>query len=87
MFYGWHSDEFGGGESQKMLDELIAKIAEWVEVEQRRKTTAGDIDLAAFTFLEEGDPINHDRLVEADVELTPHWDLDIFLNNDYYSEI
>ena len=87
VFYGWHSDEFGGGESQKMLDELIAKMAEWVEVEQRRKTTAGDIDLAAFTFLEEGDPINHDRLVEADVELTPHWDLDIFLNNDYYSEI
>ena len=87
VFYGWHSDAFGGGENQKKLDELIAKMAEWVEVEQRHKTTAGDIQLSAFTFLEEGDPINHDRLVTADVELTPHWDLDIYLNNDYYSEI
>ncbi len=87
VFYGWHSDEFGSGEGQKKLDELIAKIAKWVEDRQYSKNTVGDIQLSAFTFLEEGDPIEHDRLVEAEVELTPYWDLDIYLNNDYYSEI
>ena len=82
VFYGWHSDEFASGENKKKLDELIANMAMWVF-----SMNPDNIQLSAFTFLEEGDPINHDSLVEAEVELTPHWDLDIYLNNDYYSEI
>ena len=87
VFYGWHSDEFAGGENQRKLDLLIATINKWVELGQKLKTTVGDIQLSAFTFLEEGDPIEHNSLIETDVELTPHWDLDIYLNNDYFSEI
>ena len=90
VFYGWNNDRFGNaniGLNKRKLDTLVAKMAKWVEGVQARKTTVGDIQLSAFTILEEGDPIEHDGLVEAGVELIPHWDLDIFLNNDYYSEI
>ena len=96
VFYGWHSDKFADGLGKLKLNQLVADMAKWVEREQKlshtlpmvdRKVEGGDIQLAAFTFLEEGDPIHHDSLIEVDVELTSHWDLDIYLNNDFYSEI
>ena len=88
VFYGWHNEMFASGENKKKLDQLVAEMAKWVGKGQASKTTVGDIQLSAFTFLQEGDPIEHDDLIDGEgVGLTPHWDLDIYLNNDYYSEI
>tara|TARA_Y100000992_G_scaffold11109_1_gene6759 strand:+ start:299 stop:1285 length:987 start_codon:yes stop_codon:yes gene_type:complete len=86
LYYGWHSDQFASGDGLTSLDILVADMAKWC-LEHSEPYAHRDITLAAFTFTEESEPIDHGQKIDVDFELTPHWDMDIYLNNDYYSEI
>jgi len=90
LYYGWHSDQFASGDDLKALNILVADMAKWClshTEPYRGELSNRNITLAAFTFVEDGEPIDHSHEIEEDFELTPHWDMDIYLNNDYYSEI
>ena len=86
LYYGWHSDQFASGDDLTSLDILVADMAKWC-LEHSEPYAHRDITLAAFTFTEESEPIDHGQKIDVDFELTPSWDMDIYLNNDYYSEI
>ncbi len=88
MYFGWHTSYFANPESAKALDLLVGNMQKWASKMTNPRDSDAAILLSAFTFLEDPnyEPIYHGR-DDLDFEMSPYYDLDIFLSNDYESEI
>ena len=86
MFFGWHNDSMVLDPLNNVaISKIIKEMAEWIV--GATKGTDMVATLSAFTIVD--DVYEHGHLIpdELDFELIPSYDHDIYLSNDYVSEI